>query len=110
MLVSTRHKAGSWRCCASAARIVKETYEDDRIEVTALVTPKLAGQMRKLLAANSAPATAAQLPVMLNLPNTLTLIRILTIPIFLGLSRLSSLFGSAGGFCPRRYYRFLRRP
>jgi len=30
-------------------RIVKETYEDDHVRVTALVTPKLAGQMRKLL-------------------------------------------------------------
>jgi len=30
-------------------RILKETYEDDEIHVTALVTPKLAGQMRKLL-------------------------------------------------------------
>jgi 50S ribosomal subunit-associated GTPase HflX len=30
-------------------RILKETYQDDQIHVTALVTPKLAGQMRKLL-------------------------------------------------------------
>jgi len=30
-------------------RILKETYQDDEIHVTALVTPKLAGQMRKLL-------------------------------------------------------------
>jgi GTPase len=30
-------------------RILKETYADDEIHVTALVTPKLAGQMRKLL-------------------------------------------------------------
>ena len=30
-------------------RIVAETYEGDEIHVTALVTPKLAGQMRKLL-------------------------------------------------------------
>ena len=30
-------------------KIVKETYEEDRIYVTAQVTPKLAGQMRKLL-------------------------------------------------------------
>jgi GTP-binding protein HflX len=30
-------------------RILKETYEGDEIHVTALVTPKLAGQMRKLL-------------------------------------------------------------
>ena len=32
-------------------RILKETYQDDEIHVTALVTPKLAGQMRKLLSA-----------------------------------------------------------
>jgi GTP-binding protein HflX len=30
-------------------RIVKETYEGDQVHVTALVSPKLAGQMRKLL-------------------------------------------------------------
>jgi hypothetical protein len=34
-------------------RIVQESYDDGRIYVRALVTPKLAGQMRKLLAANS---------------------------------------------------------
>jgi GTP-binding protein HflX len=34
-------------------RIIKENYQDDRIDVTALVTPKLAGQMRKLLATNA---------------------------------------------------------
>jgi hypothetical protein len=33
-------------------RILKETYQDDEIHVTALVTPKLAGQMRKLLSAD----------------------------------------------------------
>ena len=36
-------------------RIIKETYEDNQIHVTALVTPKLAGQMRKLLRQPSAP-------------------------------------------------------
>jgi len=30
-------------------RIVEESYDGDQIYVTALVTPKLAGQMRKLL-------------------------------------------------------------
>ncbi len=30
-------------------RILEETFQDDRVLVTALVTPKLAGQMRKLL-------------------------------------------------------------
>lgn len=30
-------------------RIVQETYEDDRVYVTAMVTPKLAGQLRKIL-------------------------------------------------------------
>ena len=30
-------------------RVVKEIYDGDRIRVTAMVTPKLAGQMRKLL-------------------------------------------------------------
>jgi len=41
-------------------RIVKETYEDNRVYVTALVTPKLAGQIRKLLGASAmtAPATS----------------------------------------------------
>ena len=33
-------------------RILEETYEEDKIHVTALLTPKLAGQMRKWLAAN----------------------------------------------------------
>jgi GTP-binding protein HflX len=32
-------------------RILTETYHDDEIRVTALVTPKLAGQMRKLMSA-----------------------------------------------------------
>jgi GTP-binding protein HflX len=35
-------------------RIVQEAYEDSQIVVTAWVTPKLAGQIRKLLAANGA--------------------------------------------------------
>jgi len=30
-------------------RVVKESYDGDRVRVTAMVTPKLAGQMRKLL-------------------------------------------------------------
>ncbi|MEX0805380.1 MAG: GTPase HflX [Candidatus Binatia bacterium] len=30
-------------------RIVRETYQDDQVHVTAMVTPKLAGQLRKLL-------------------------------------------------------------
>jgi GTP-binding protein HflX len=34
-------------------RIVEEIYEDNRIRVTAMITPKLAGQMRKLLKAVS---------------------------------------------------------
>ncbi|HEU4341020.1 MAG TPA: GTPase HflX [Candidatus Binatia bacterium] len=34
-------------------RILKEEYEGDRIRLTALVTPKLAGQMRKKLGSNS---------------------------------------------------------
>jgi GTP-binding protein HflX len=37
-------------------RIVKETYDGDGIHVTALVTAKLAGQMRKLLSADGADA------------------------------------------------------
>jgi 50S ribosomal subunit-associated GTPase HflX len=32
-------------------RILTETYRDDEIHVTALVTPKLAGQMRRLMGA-----------------------------------------------------------
>ena len=35
-------------------RIIKEEYQGDRIQLTALVTPKLAGQMRKKLGANGA--------------------------------------------------------
>jgi 50S ribosomal subunit-associated GTPase HflX len=34
-------------------RIVEEIYEDNLIRVTAMITPKLAGQMRKLLKAVS---------------------------------------------------------
>jgi GTP-binding protein HflX len=37
-------------------RIVSECYEEDGIRVTAMVTPKLAGQMRKLLRNNDARA------------------------------------------------------
>jgi len=36
--------------------IVSEIYDGDHIEVKALVTPKLAGQIRKLLSANGATA------------------------------------------------------
>jgi len=36
-------------------RMLKETYEEDRVHVTALVTPKLAGQLRKLLQDGTAP-------------------------------------------------------
>jgi GTP-binding protein HflX len=46
-------QAGLVSLLRARGRIVQETYEDDRIYVRALVTPKLAGQMRKLLAANS---------------------------------------------------------
>jgi len=35
-------------------RILDETYEDDQIRVTALLSPKLAGQMKKLLAESRA--------------------------------------------------------
>jgi len=35
-------------------RIIREVYEDSEIFVTALVTPKLAGQIRKLLASGIA--------------------------------------------------------
>lgn len=44
-------QAGLISLLRERGRIVSERYEDDRIQVTALVTPKLAGQMRKLLAA-----------------------------------------------------------
>ncbi|HEV8722696.1 MAG TPA: GTPase HflX [Candidatus Binatia bacterium] len=37
-------------------RIVKEKYDGDLLRVTAMVTPKLAGQMRKLLNANGVQA------------------------------------------------------
>jgi GTP-binding protein HflX len=33
-------------------RIVKESYDEDGVHITAMVTPKLAGQMRKLLGAS----------------------------------------------------------
>jgi GTP-binding protein HflX len=39
----------------SQGRILEETYEEDKIRVTALVSPKLAGQMKKWLAGNDAP-------------------------------------------------------
>ena len=37
-------------------RIVQETYREDGVYVTAMVTPKLAGQMRKLLNGVASPA------------------------------------------------------
>jgi GTP-binding protein HflX len=37
-------------------RIVHERYDGDLLRITAMVTPKLAGQMRKLLSANGVPA------------------------------------------------------
>jgi GTP-binding protein HflX len=37
-------------------RIVTESYDGEQVHVTALVTPKLAGQLHKLLSANGAPA------------------------------------------------------
>ncbi|HXG51114.1 MAG TPA: GTPase HflX [candidate division Zixibacteria bacterium] len=39
-------------------RIIEERYEGDRLHLTALVTPKLAGQMRKMLARNGDAAAA----------------------------------------------------
>lgn len=36
-------------------RIIQESYQEDGVHVTAMVTPKLAGQMRKLLNGVSAP-------------------------------------------------------
>jgi GTP-binding protein HflX len=39
-------------------KILEETYEGDQIHVTALVTPKLAGQIRKLLSATDPPNRA----------------------------------------------------
>ena len=37
-------------------RVVNEVYDGDRVQITALVTSKLAGQLRKLLSANGARA------------------------------------------------------
>jgi GTPase len=42
-------QAGLLSLLRERGRIIKETYENSQIYVTALVTPKLAGQMRKLL-------------------------------------------------------------
>jgi GTP-binding protein HflX len=36
-------------------RIVQETYREDGVHVTAMITPKLAGQMRKLLNGAAVP-------------------------------------------------------
>jgi GTP-binding protein HflX len=48
-------QAGLLSLLRERGRILKETYEGDQVHVTALVSPKLAGQMRKLLN-SSAPA------------------------------------------------------
>ncbi len=45
-------QAGLLSLLRERGRIIQEVYEDSQIFVTALVTPKLAGQMRKLMAAN----------------------------------------------------------
>jgi len=45
-------QAGLLSLLRERGRIIQEVYEDSQIVVTALITPKLAGQMRKLLAAN----------------------------------------------------------
>ena len=37
-------------------RVESEIYEDDQVHITAMVTPKLAGQLRKLVALNNAPS------------------------------------------------------
>jgi len=47
-------QAGLLSLLRERGRIVQQTYEDSQICVTAWVTPKLAGQIRKLLAANGA--------------------------------------------------------
>jgi GTP-binding protein HflX len=47
-------QAGLLSLLRERGRIVQETYEDSQIFVTAWVTPKLAGQIRKLLAADGA--------------------------------------------------------
>ena len=41
-------------------RIIEESYNDNQIHVTALVTPKLAGQMRKLMKAGNGAAWTMQ--------------------------------------------------
>ena len=50
-------QAGLLSLLRERGRIVKETYEDNEIHVTALVTPKLAGQLRKLLSARGVPSS-----------------------------------------------------
>ncbi len=45
-------QAGLLSLLRERGRIIQEIYEDSQIVVTALITPKLAGQMRKLLASN----------------------------------------------------------
>ena len=60
-------------------RIVEEYYRDGAVTVTALVPPKIAGQLRKRLAPRRGRARADR-P---QLPNFLTLLRIVAIPAFL---------------------------
>jgi hypothetical protein len=43
-------QAGLVSLLRERGRVVSEHHDGERIEVTALVTPKLAGQLRKLLA------------------------------------------------------------
>jgi GTP-binding protein HflX len=57
-----------------SGRIVEEYYQDGVVTVTALVPPKVAGQLRRELA-GAADA--------LNLPNFLTLLRLVAVPVFL---------------------------
>ena len=50
-------QAGLLSLLRERGRIITETYESSQIYVTALVTPKLAGQMRKLLRERGAPTS-----------------------------------------------------
>jgi GTPase len=52
----TPAQAGLVALIRERGRIVKEKYDGDLLRVTAMVTPKLAGQMRKLLNANGVQA------------------------------------------------------
>ncbi len=51
----TVSQAGLLALLRERGRIVEELYEADRVHVTAMVTPKLAGQLRKLLGAAVVP-------------------------------------------------------